>query len=172
MKVYCCSIAVLFLLSGCVADTSIENTKEVYVSDKDVPSYFDSSVMKDVDWKESPIFSYDSLELRGEAGKVAILSTPWKADTVNKYMWFFFGDSIPAGRFSVIAVKKDTGAVSKALVFPDSNKQGWSVGSVGAPVDRRYDMPASMRLPSKGLWTLNAFIDKKLYGQVVVNVDA
>ncbi|WP_419880468.1 DUF4871 domain-containing protein [Peribacillus sp. B-H-3] len=151
MKVLSCLIPALFMLSGCVSDSPEKPTKEVYVSQKDIPSYFDSSIMKDVDWNESPVFSYDSLELRGEEGKVAILSTPWKADTVNKYMWFLFGDSIPSGNFSVIAVKKDTGAVSKALVLPDSKQQGWSIGSVGTAVDRRFDMPAAMSLPSKGL---------------------
>ncbi|WP_409296495.1 DUF4871 domain-containing protein [Peribacillus sp. SCS-26] len=140
-------------------------------SKNDVPSYFSMSVMKNIEWTESPVFPFETMELRGEEGKLAILSTPWKAGIKNKYMWHFFGDGIPSGKLTVVAVKKGTNEISKALVNFDTDQQVWTHPlAVGSAVNNHKDVPASMKLPSSGMWALNAYIDKELYGQIVVEL--
>ncbi|WP_409291025.1 DUF4871 domain-containing protein [Peribacillus sp. SCS-37] len=143
----------------------------VNVSKNDVPSYFSMSVMKNIEWMESPVFPFETMELRGEEGKLAILSTPWKAGIKNKYMWHFFGEEIPSGKLTVVAVKKGTNEISKALVNFDTEQQVWTHPlAVGSAVNNHTDVPASMKLPSSGMWTLNAYIDEGLFGQIVVDV--
>lgn len=49
--------------------------------------------MENIEWKESPTFSFEKTNLRGDEGKLGILTVPWKANAANKYMWFLFGNS-------------------------------------------------------------------------------
>jgi len=134
------------------------------------PKFFDISVMENIEWIESPTFKYETFELRGIEGKVAILSTPWKVNTPNKYMIHLFGNDIPSGVVNVIAVKKDTNEVTQAIYLSDSKIQAWSPGSVPAVVNGHADIPAGMKLPSKGMWALNIYVGENLFGQIIVDV--
>ncbi|WP_244403556.1 DUF4871 domain-containing protein [Parageobacillus sp. KH3-4] len=160
------------MLVACSKDTNIpKNVTQSESQSDDVPSFFNLSVIKNVDWKESEVFTYEGLELRGIPGKVGILSTPWKAGVNNKYMWHFFGDNIPSGKLTVIAVQEGTNKVSKALT-DDRGSHMWvsPYGSVPKAVNGHTDIPANMMLPNKGKWVLNAYIGKELFGQIVVDV--
>jgi Domain of unknown function (DUF4871) len=160
------------MLVSCSKDTNIpKNVTQSESQSDDVPSFFNLSVIKNIDWKESEVFTYEGLELRGIPGKVGILSTPWKAGVNNKYMWHFFGDNIPSGKLTVIAVQEGTNKVSKALT-DDRGSHMWvsPYGSVPKAVNGHTDIPANMMLPDKGKWVLNAYIGKELFGQIVVDV--
>ncbi|UOY92806.1 DUF4871 domain-containing protein [Ectobacillus sp. JY-23] len=152
--------------------TDATKVKQVNSTASEVPSFFEISVTQNVKWKESSVFSYEGMELRGTEGKIGILSVPWKAGVRNKYMWHFFGNNIPTGQLTVVAVKKGTNEVRKVLLIPDSDKQEWTSGRGGIPASSQNhsDLPAEMVLPSKGLWVLNAYIGGELFGQIVVDV--
>lgn len=136
-----------------------------------LPPFFQLSDTQNIRWQESPIFSYEGIELRGIPGKIGILSTPWIAGKPNKYMWHFFENRIPSGTLTVVAVHKESNQVSKALVQVDSLEQTWSTYPLPETTENHRDIPASMMIPEKGMWVLNAYIGVKLYGQVVVKVD-
>jgi hypothetical protein len=160
------------MLAACSQDSGSNVSKNVTQSESqndDLPSFFNLSVIKNVDWKESEVFTYKDLKLRGIPGKVGILATPWKAGVNNKYMWHFFGDNIPTGKLTVVAVQEGTNKVSKALTYDGSHT--WAAPySVPAAVDGHTDIPGGMMLPDKGKWVLNAYIGEELFGQIVVNV--
>ena len=160
-------ILILLVLTACVRVDKVGT----HPIDKQPPNFFNMSVMENVIWEESPIFKFEHLTLRGVEGNVAILATPWKANTSNKYMVHLFGEEPPSGKLSIIAVKKDTNETAQAFYGTDSKTQSWSLGSVPTSVvNGRVDMPASMKLPSKGLWALNIYVGENLFGQIIVNV--
>jgi hypothetical protein len=175
MKKLICLLLLSLTITACNKTDQVELKKNQEVNpskiESDVPQFFSISVIKNMNWIESPLFTYEGIELRGEKGKLGILSTPWKAGKKNKYMWHFFGKEVPSDTLTVVAVQKGTNQVSKALVVEDSDKLSWSTYSVPSTNEEHTEVPAAMKLPSKGMWVLNAYIGKKLFGQVVVNVE-
>ncbi|PLT27508.1 DUF4871 domain-containing protein [Peribacillus deserti] len=119
-----------------------------------------------------PNFYLWNLKVTRGKRKIGILSNPWEAGVTSKYMWHFIGEQIPSGKLSVIAVKKDTNEISKALVIPDTEQQEWVLSrtNVGSAVNNHTDVPSGMKLPTSGMWALNAYINEELYGQIIVDV--
>jgi hypothetical protein len=173
MKYFILPILALMLVA-CSEDSGSNISKNVTTQSEnqknDVPSFFNLSVIKNVDWKESEVFTYEGVELRGIPGKIGILSTPWHAGVDNKYMWHFFGDNIPSGELTVVAVQEGTNKVSKALTVDGSYTWVSPYGIVPKAFNGHTDIPASMMLPDKGKWVLNAYIGEELFGQIVVDV--
>ncbi|WP_044642167.1 DUF4871 domain-containing protein [Risungbinella massiliensis] len=171
-------VSTLFILvTGCSTETAISEEKNTNpkmtnsLTPDAPPPFFQLSDIQNVLWQESPIFTYEGIELRGTPDKIGILSTPWKAGKPNKYMWHFFGDHLPSGTLTVVAVHKESNQVSKALIQADSLEQVWSTYPLPESTGNHRDLPASMMLPKKGMWVLNAYIEEKLYEQVIVKVE-
>jgi len=113
--------------------------------------------------------------LAGEEGKVGFIVGPYVnekgeeldqmpivAGKGNKYMWHFWGtDDELNGEFKVLAVKQ--GTTKMVDVFSAS-----SLGSGLSRADRT--VPSLMSLPEPGLWRLMAYVDDRLFGSIVVEV--
>lgn len=160
-------VLMLLVLTSCGRVEKVETAK-IPLSEQ-LPRFFNFSVMQNIEWNESPVFTYDQIKLRGVKRQVAILATPWRANKPNKYMVYLFGNDIHSGNVSVIAVKKGTSESMNANNLDDYT-QTWSLGFVPVVVDGHVELPATFKLPSKGMWVLNVYFKEKLHGQIIVNV--
>jgi hypothetical protein len=105
----------------------------------------------------------------GEKGKVAFIhddtTTRFYAGHEQKYMWHLWGDEDElSGQFKVVGVNKETKEEVEVL---KANIYGVSPNN-NANADER--IPSLMSLPYPGLWRLDAYIDEKLFGSIVVKV--
>ncbi|KRF02265.1 hypothetical protein ASG89_24755 [Paenibacillus sp. Soil766] len=156
-------IIVLILLIGCSKTES-----NVVINE--------SPNVRNESWQVSSIFKYDDYMMIGEQGKIGFIYddkdvTRFYPGKKQKYMWHFWAETpeetrnLFGKRVKIIGVSKQTG--QKADVFD---------GGIGIPNtaiednDKVGRMPSMMSLPSKGLWRLEAFVDEKLFGSVVVEV--
>ncbi|MGG2093799.1 DUF4871 domain-containing protein [Bacillus sp. S13(2024)] len=157
------------LITGCTITVDSKKIMETAQPQNNIPSFFHLSILKDVNWEESPSFQHDKISLKGIENKVALVDTTWIANQPNKYTWFFLGPNIPSGKLTVIAIKQ--GSTKPVPVFSQDKVTGniWT-----APQEITKDItsiPSSMSLSSSGLWLLNVYIGEKLYGQIVVHVE-
>ncbi len=53
------------------------------------PSFFHLSVLKDVNWEETPSFVEGKMPLKGIEGKIAMADSPIIANEQNEIMWHF-----------------------------------------------------------------------------------
>ncbi|WP_144028245.1 DUF4871 domain-containing protein [Paenibacillus ferrarius] len=130
----------------------------------------------DENWKVSSMFKTDDYMLIGEQRKIGFIYNDSEVVRLypgkkQKYMWHFWADTpeetqkLFGEKVKIIGVSKQTG--EKVTVFE---------GGIGIPNTAIKDnekvgkMPTTMSLPSKGLWRLEAYIDEKLFGSVVVEV--
>ncbi|MBM7694290.1 hypothetical protein JOC77_003751 [Peribacillus deserti] len=74
--------------TSCNSETKTKHTEEVGTKKssttkynhpksnltREIPDYFNMSVMRNINWEESPTFTYKALKLRGEEYKIGILS--------------------------------------------------------------------------------------------------
>ncbi len=157
-------------------DNTVQQEESNSKSNKDIktteepPLFYNKNTIKGIKSVESKTFIYEDIELRGIEGKIGILSTPWKVNDENKYMWHFFG-KVPTGILTVVATHLDTKRVEKAIHIPDSKEKIWSTNSVPTVDNNGHtDVPSTMSLPQQGYWVLNAYIEEELFGQVIVNV--
>ena len=101
----------------------------------------------------------------GEEGKLGFIgdAATFKAGESNKYMWHFWGEEGELdGPFKVIGHNQDTD--QDVVVFETKELAGPNNGADA-------HTPSSMQLPSKGTWELDAYVDGKLFGTVVVEVE-
>jgi hypothetical protein len=104
----------------------------------------------------------------GEQGKLAFIYDDGKvsrfyAGHEQKYMWHFWGDDKEIiGPLKVVGVNKET--KEKVEVFK-ANMYGLSPNNTAD-----QHSPSLMSLPYPGLWRLDAYIDEKLFGSIVVKV--
>lgn len=158
-------VLLLFLIGCSQTDTTVmTNAESLKVLDEDKS------------WKISSMFKADDYMLLGEKGKIGFIYNDQEVvrfypGKKQKYMWHFWADT-PQGtqalfgkKVKIVGVSKQTGEIVN--VFE---------GSIGIPNtnikdnDKAGKMPSTMTLPSKGIWRLEAYVDEKLFGNVVVEV--
>ncbi|GFZ80347.1 hypothetical protein GCM10008018_27460 [Paenibacillus marchantiophytorum] len=137
---------------------------------KESPNVLDDS------WQVSSMFKNGDFILLGEQGKIGFIYNDTQVvrfypGKKQKYMWHFWAEKpqetqkLFGQKVKIIGVSKNNG--EKVNVFE---------GSIGIPNtaikdnDKVGRMPSLMTLPSKGLWRLEAHVDEKLFGSVVVEV--
>ncbi|PEZ06347.1 DUF4871 domain-containing protein [Bacillus sp. AFS018417] len=160
------------LITGCTTTVKKSTSPKIIETiqpQNNIPSFFHLSILKDVNWEESPSFQHDKISVKGIQDKVAIVDATWIANQPNKYMWFFLNSNIPSGKLTVIAIKQGSTKPVPVLFQDEITGNVWT-----APQEITKDItsiPSSMLLPSSGLWLLNVYIGEKLYGQIVVHVE-
>ncbi|PHA01147.1 DUF4871 domain-containing protein [Bacillus pseudomycoides] len=157
------------LIVGCTTTVDSKKIIETTQPQNNIPSFFHLSILKDVNWEESPSFEHDKISLKGIENKVALVDTTWIANQPKKYMWFFLAPNPPSGKLTIVALKQ--GSTKLVPVFFQDERTGnvWT-----APQEITKDITSIssiMSLPSAGLWLLNVYIGEKLYGQIVVHVE-
>lgn len=158
----------LFLLVGC----SEQETKEkVAVSSNhwkvsptfDIPVDFEDGTKG----KYVLIGKKDRLGfLVGSGGKDDVQINPIIKGKPNKYIWHFWGNVDEFdGPLKVVGIN-EIGEKHKILKNDYSGNIGISPYN-GATTH----VPSSMEFPTAGLWKLEVYIDEKLFGDIVVNVE-
>jgi len=98
----------------------------------------------------------------GEKGHLVITNNPFIAGKTQKYMWLFWGNqSNLVGKIFKVIGSNEKG--EKLTVI-----KGYSLG--GENWDAPASSPSGIQLPTKGLWKLDAYVDEKLFGTIVVDV--
>ena len=108
-----------FLITGCTqTQPDSKEQKDVIATSStqvNAPSFFHLSVLKDVNWEETPSFVEGKMPLKGIEGKVAMADSPIIANEQNEIMWHFLDSEIPTGKLSIIALKQ--GSVTPTQVL-------------------------------------------------------
>ena len=110
--------------------------------------------------------------LRGEQGKLGFLIgsglekeevelLPLVANEPNKYMWHFWGQDLNGKSLKVIGTNIETN--EEAVIIDNYNIAG-ALNGADAHV------PSSMVFPNSGIWELDVYVEKELFGNVVVEV--
>jgi hypothetical protein len=121
----------------------------------------DTSKVED-DWEVSPFFHVGIYQMIGQEGKLGFIYAPFKPNKEQKYMWHFWGNEKELqGKFEVVAISKETG--EEAIVFQADTLSGPNNGADA-------HKPSMMKLPTVGMWKLDAYIGGNLFGTVIVEV--
>jgi hypothetical protein len=126
----------------------------------------------------SPTFKSGVYTFYGLEGNIGLLAPGgFIANKANKYMWHFWGtkEELAQKPFRVEAINLKTNKKVKALaLIPDNNtlEMVWEyAGSLGGPNNGAdAHLPSSLKLPTSGLWQLDAYLGGKLKGSIVVDV--
>jgi len=167
------AIALLFSLSACsIWET---NEKQVHsppfaVSDMEKPPIkIDQHIIERIHWEVSPVFPSGNDQMRGVPNKVGFIDAPFKANQDNKYMWHFWGDSIPEGKLTIVAVKKGSHKLAPALTV--DGKSVWTTGVPGGPNNGAdAHIPSNIKLREPGTWALLVFLGNTYWDYVVIDV--
>ncbi|HHP1117356.1 DUF4871 domain-containing protein [Bacillus cereus group sp. MYBK163-2] len=163
-----------FLITGCTQtqSDSKEQKKDVIATSStqvNAPSFFHLSVLKDVNWEETPSFVEGKMPLKGIEGKVAMADSPIIANEQNEIMWHFLDSEIPTGKLSIIALKQGSVTPTQVLFQKETSKQTWTTSNT---IDSTTnELPLTMSLPSSGLWLLNIYVNEKYYDQFVITAE-
>ncbi|MEQ5978950.1 DUF4871 domain-containing protein [Bacillus cereus] len=163
-----------FLITGCTQTQpdSKEQKKDVIATSStqvNAPSFFHLSVLKDVNWEETPSFVEGKMPLKGIEGKVAMADSPIIANEQNEIMWHFLDSEIPTGKLSIIALKQGSVTPTPVLFQKETSKQTWTTSNT---IDSTAnELPLTMSLPSSGLWLLNIYVNEKYYDQFVITAE-
>jgi Domain of unknown function (DUF4871) len=166
-------IILCIALTGCNPISELMRDDQMTFTPNFVPAFFQEADVENIVWKESSTFHYDGNDLRGTKGKGGVVATEWEAEVITEYTWHFFGERIPTGPFSVVAVKKGTTEPIQAIVLENGTKQAWSTEPIimdNVDQAEHGQQTVSMMLPSEGMWVLNAYIGEILSEQIVINV--
>jgi hypothetical protein len=174
-SIYCLLVAVIVLaLASCSEETrqqtrGTESHAEETSGAETPPVHVDEKVIRNIDWQVSPVFSSGSYQMRGVPNKVAFIDESFVANQNSKYMWHFWGESIPEGKLTVVAVKEDSGAITPALTL--DGKSVWTTGDLGGPNNGAdAHLPSNMMLGERGKWALLVYIGDTFWDYVVVEV--
>ncbi|HDX9693297.1 DUF4871 domain-containing protein [Bacillus thuringiensis] len=163
-----------FLITGCTQTQpdSKEQKKDVIATSStqvNAPSFFHLSVLKDVNWEETPSFVEGKMPLKGIEGKIAMADSPIIANEQNEIMWHFLDPERPTGKLSIIALKQGSVTPTPVLFQQETSKQNWTTSNT---IDSTTnELPLTMSLPSSGLWLLNIYINEKYYDQFVITAE-
>ncbi|HDR4419914.1 TPA: DUF4871 domain-containing protein [Bacillus cereus] len=161
-----------FLIAGCTqAQLDLEKTKKETIATSstqvNAPSFFHLSVLKDVNWEETPSFIQEKIPLRGIEDKIAMADSPIIANKKNEMMWYFLDPEMPTGKLSIIALKQGSVTPTPVLFQQENSKPAWTTSNT---IDSTTtELPLTMSLPSSGLWILNIYVNEKYYDQFVIN---
>ncbi|OQP01014.1 DUF4871 domain-containing protein [Geobacillus sp. 44B] len=174
-SIYCLLAAVIvFALASCSEEARRQtrdtesHTEETSVAETS-PVHVDKKVIRNIDWRVSPVFSSGDYQMRGVPNKVAFIDAPFVANQNGKYMWHFWGDSIPEGKLTIVAVQEGSGAITPALTL--DGKSVWTTGELGGPNNGAdAHLPSNMMLGERGKWALLVYIGDTFWDYVVVEV--
>ncbi|WAA12791.1 DUF4871 domain-containing protein [Fervidibacillus halotolerans] len=135
-----------------------------------VPVKIDQKIINNINWEVSPIFQSGNFKMRGVPNKVGFIDVPFIANKGNKYMWHFWGDSIPEGELTIVAVKKGSNDIAPAL-----KRNGKNVWTTGVPAGGPHNgadahIPSSMTLREPGKWALLVHLGKTYWDYIVIDV--
>ncbi|MDA1740597.1 DUF4871 domain-containing protein [Bacillus cereus] len=163
-----------FLITGCSQlqpDSELPKKEVIAMSSTQVnaPSFFHLSVLKDVNWEETPSFIQEKIPLKGIEEKIAMADSPIIANEKNEIMWYFLDPEIPTGKLSIIALKQGSVTPTPVLFQQETSKTTWTTSNT---IDSTTDeLPLTMSLPSSGLWVLNIYVNEKYYDQFVITAE-
>lgn len=161
-----------FLIAGCTqAKPDLEKPKKEAIATSstqvNAPSFFHLSVLKDVNWEETPSFIQEKIPLKGIEEKVAMADKPIIANEQNEMMWYFLDPEMPTGKLSIIALKQGSVTPTPVLFQQENSKPTWTTSNTINSTTT--ELPLTMSLPSSGLWVLNIYVNEKYYDQFVIN---
>jgi hypothetical protein len=118
-------------------------------------------------WQPSPAFAMFNTTLRGYPEQIGVTATTLEAGVASQMMWYFWNQpQVLFGKpFQITAVNRR--AAKEHLLYE---------GSIGMPGRmmggslRVARAMSTVTLPTKGLWRLDAKVDGKQIGSVVVEV--
>ncbi|HDR7718922.1 DUF4871 domain-containing protein [Bacillus albus] len=163
-----------FLIAGCTqAQPDLEKPKKETIATSstqvNAPSFFHLSVLKDVNWEETPSFIQEKIPLRGIEDKIAMADSPIIANEKNEMMWYFLDPEMPTGKLSIIALKQGSVTPTPVLFQQETSKPTWTTSNT---IDSTTnELPLTMSLPSSGLWVLNIYVNEKYYDQFVITAE-
>lgn len=163
-----------FLIAGCTqAQPDLEKPKKETIATSstqvNAPSFFHLSVLKDVNWEETPSFIQEKIPLRGIEDKIAIADSPIIANEKNEMMWYFLDPEMSTGKLSIIALKQGSVTPTPVLFQQETSKPTWTTSNT---IDSTTnELPLTMSLPSSGLWVLNIYVNEKYYDQFVITAE-
>lgn len=163
-----------FLITGCAQvqpDSNVSKKEILETSSAQInaPSFFHLSVLKDVNWEESPSFVEGKIPLKGIEEKIAMADSPIIANEQNEIMWYFLDPEMPTGKLSIIALKQGSVTPTPVLFQQETSTQAWTTSNT---IDSTTnELPLTMSLPSSGLWVLNIYVNEKYYEQFVINAE-
>ncbi|HFK1453250.1 TPA: DUF4871 domain-containing protein [Bacillus pacificus] len=163
-----------FLITGCSQlqpDSELPKKETIATSSTQVnaPSFFHLSVLKDVNWEETPSFIQEKIPLRGIEDKIAMADSPIIANEKSEMMWYFLDPEMPTGELSIIALKQGSVTPTPVLFQQETSKPTWTTSNT---IDSTTsELPLTMSLPSSGLWVLNIYVNKKYYDQFVITAE-
>ncbi|EJS64795.1 DUF4871 domain-containing protein [Bacillus cereus] len=163
-----------FLITGCTQvqpDSKAPKKEAITTSSSQInaPSFFHLSVLKDVNWEETPSFVEGKTPLKGIERRIAMADTPIIANEQNEIMWYFLDSQMPTGKLSIIALKQGSVTPTQVLFQQETSKQTWTTSNtVDATIK---ELPLVMSLPSSGLWILNIYVNEKYYDQFVITAE-
>ncbi|PIE93465.1 DUF4871 domain-containing protein [Bacillus fungorum] len=163
-----------FLITGCSQlqpDSEVPKKEAISTSSTqvNVPSFFHLSVLKDVNWEETPSFIQGKIPLKGIEEKIAMADSPIIANEKNEIMWYFLDPEMPTGKLSIIALKQGSVTPTPVLFQQETSKQTWTTSNT---IDSTTnELPLPMSLPSSGLWVLNIYVNEKYYDQFVITAE-
>ncbi|SEC61488.1 hypothetical protein [Paenibacillus sp. GP183] len=98
----------------------------------------------------------------GETGRLAISNNPFIEGKAQKYMWLLWGNQndLVGKSFKVIATSEKG---EEKTVLSDRTLGGSNWGA-------QASLPSMITLPTLGLWKLDAFVENKLHGTIIVKV--
>lgn len=163
-----------FLITGCSQlqpDSEAPKKEAIATSSTQVnaTSFFHLSVLKDVNWEETPSFIQEKIPLRGIEDKIAMADGPIIANEKNEMMWYFLDPEMPTGKLSIIALKQGSVTPTPVLFQQETSKPTWTTSNT---IDSTTtELPLTMSLPSSGLWVLNIYVNEKYYDQFVITAE-
>ncbi|HFJ9452338.1 DUF4871 domain-containing protein [Bacillus tropicus] len=163
-----------FLIAGCTqAQPDLEKPKKETIATSstqvNAPSFFHLSVLKDVNWEETPSFIQEKIPLRGIEDKIAMADSPIITNEKNEMMWYFLDPEMPTGKLSIIALKQGSVTPTPVLFQQETSKPTWTTSNT---IDSTTnELPLTMSLPSSGLWVLNIYVNEKYYDQFVITAE-
>ncbi|MGE1126990.1 DUF4871 domain-containing protein [Bacillus wiedmannii] len=163
-----------FLIAGCTQaqpDSEAPKKETIATSSTQVnaPSFFHLSVLKDVNWEETPSFIQEKIPLKGIEEKIAMADSPIIVNEKNEMMWYFLDPKMPTGKLSIIALKQGSVTPTPVLFQQETSKPTWTTSNT---IDSTTnELPLTMSLPSSGLWVLNIYVNEKYYDQFVITAE-
>jgi hypothetical protein len=121
-------------------------------------------------WKESGIVELTTTNEKGEQikaqwlgeqGKLAISNSPFYAGKKQKYLWLLWGEpeELVGNTLKVTAINEN----GDDEIIWESNLGGTNWGAAASS-------PSTLIFKTSGLWQLNAYVDNKLHGTIIINV--
>lgn len=169
--------AILFSLSACSKEENeqiqgYESKKEEEKGIsrwKEAPVKVKETIINNIDWKVSPVFRSGGYRMRGVPNKVGFIDAPFIANKIDKYMWHFWGESIPKGELTIVAVKEGSKDIAPALM--QDGISVWTTNVPGGPNNGAdAHLPSNIRLSEPGKWALLVYLGDAFLDYVVIEV--